>query len=68
MTYILNVSSKIYGMAEDMTKTYNSDLLNFTNLLKYFTYFITLDCHKILGGEYYYRLHLRKEETEASSY
>ena len=55
-------------MAEDMTKTYNSDLLNFTNLLKYFIYFITLDCHKILGGEYYYCLHLRKEEIEASSY
>ena len=31
MTYILNVSSKIYGMTEDMTKVYNSDLLSFTN-------------------------------------
>ena len=62
------MSSKIYGMAEDITKTYNSDLLNFTNLLKYFTDFITLYCHKILGGEHFYCLHLRKEETEASSY
>lgn len=35
MAYILNVSFKIYGTAEDMTKgAYNFDLLSFTNPLE----------------------------------